>query len=70
MSDDGEEEGEASASASPGLGKVVLVKAPSVPWDPLSSPDWDRESHSKEALLRIKRLVMSWGIVSLGVRIL
>lgn len=27
------------------------------PWDPLNSPDWDKEQHSKEALLRIKRLV-------------
>ena len=25
------------------------------PWDPLNSPDWDKEQHSKEALLRIKR---------------
>lgn len=25
------------------------------PWDPLNSPDWDKETHSKDALLRIKR---------------
>lgn len=39
--------------------KVVVVKnvPPAPPWDPLSSPDWDKESHTKEALLRIKRYV-------------
>ena len=36
-------------------GKVVLVKKVAPAWDPQCSPDWDKESHSKEALLRIKR---------------
>lgn len=36
---------------------VVIQKKTAPPWDPLSSPDWDRESHTKEALLRIKRCV-------------
>lgn len=26
-----------------------------VKWDPFSSPDWDNEKHTKEALVRIKR---------------
>jgi len=37
----------------PGVVKVVTVTEPK--WDPLSSPDWDKEVHSKEALVRIKR---------------
>lgn len=35
--------------------KVFVVQKVSPIWDPLCSPDWDKESHSKEALLRIKR---------------
>ena len=27
----------------------------SVKWDPFSSPDWDNEKHTREALVRIKR---------------
>lgn len=40
-------------------GTKVVVKniPPAPPWNPLSSPDWDKESHTKEALLRIKRYV-------------
>lgn len=34
--------------------KVTLVTA-DVLWDPLTSADWDRERHTKEALVRIKR---------------
>lgn len=48
--------------------KVVKKIPPAPPWDPLSSPDWDKESHTKEALLRIKRYIAckigeegSWG---------
>lgn len=36
-----------------GEGAVVVLK--SVKWDPFSSPDWDNEKHTKEALVRIKR---------------
>ena len=38
-----------------GGAKVVVVKQVALPWDPLSSTDWNGESHTKEALLRIKR---------------
>ena len=37
----------------PGVAKVVVVTEPR--WDPLTSPDWDKEVHTKEALVRIKR---------------
>ena len=37
----------------PGVAKVVVVTEPR--WDPLASPDWDKEVHTKEALVRIKR---------------
>lgn len=33
--------------------KVVVLKKKV--WDPFSSPDWDNEKHTKEALIRIKR---------------
>lgn len=45
-------EGAISGGAS---SKVLVVHKVAPPWDPLCSPDWDKESHSKEALLRIKR---------------
>ena len=35
----------------------IIVQVPLI-WDPLSSPDWDKESHSKDALVRIKRYVI------------
>lgn len=35
---------------------VVIIKAP---WDPMNSQDWDKESHTKEALMRIKRWVQT-----------
>ena len=38
-----------------GEGTVVVLK--SVKWDPFSSPDWDNEKHTREALVRIKRFV-------------
>ena len=37
----------------PGVAKVVVVTEPR--WDPLTSPDWDKEGHTKEALVGIKR---------------
>ena len=37
----------------PGVTKVVVVTEPR--WDPLTSSDWDKEVHTKEALVRIKR---------------
>ena len=37
----------------PGVTKVVVVTEPR--WDPLTSPDWDKEVHTKGALVRIKR---------------
>ena len=47
--------GPSSAGAAGG----VKTKAPELrkasPWDPMTSQDWDKESHSKEALMRIKR---------------
>ena len=43
------------SSAVGGEGTVVVLK--SVKWDPFSSPDWDNEKHTKEALVRIKRFV-------------
>ena len=61
MAEEGEGGGSISASAKEGAsggsgaGKVVLVKHVALPWDPLNSTDWDGESHTKEALLRIKR---------------
>ena len=36
-----------------GEGTVVVLNG--VKWDPFSSPDWDNEKHTKEALVRIKR---------------
>ena len=35
-----------------GGGTVVIN---SVKWNPFTSPDWDNERHSREALVRIKR---------------
>lgn len=35
--------------------KLAVLKEVKPPWDPLSSPDWDNEQHTKDALLRIKR---------------
>ena len=37
-------------------GKKVLVRLVGEPkWDPFTSPDWDQETHSKDAVVRIKR---------------
>ena len=47
-------DGQSAAVA--GAGTVVVLK--SVKWDPFSSPDWDNEKHTKEALVRIKRLTL------------
>ena len=44
-------------------GKVVVV-VNKAPWDPMTSQDWDKESHSKEALMRIKRWVVYQGYIS------
>ena len=44
--------GESSAVGDEGP-TVVMLK--SVKWDPFSSPDWDNEKHTREALVRIKR---------------
>ena len=44
--------GESSAVGDEGP-TVVILK--SVKWDPFSSPDWDNEKHTREALVRIKR---------------
>lgn len=41
--------------SSVGEGTVVVLKG--VKWDPFSSPDWDNEKHTREALVRIKRFV-------------
>lgn len=49
-----------AGSSSGQVGKALLVQKVAPPWDPLCSPDWDKESHSKEALLRIKRYWCSW----------
>ena len=38
------------------VAKVKVLSVEERVWDPLSSPDWDREKHSKEAIMRIKRL--------------
>ncbi len=35
--------------------EVVVQKKVDLSWDPLICPDWDKETHTKEALLRIKR---------------
>lgn len=35
---------------------VSIETVPDVPWDPGRSADWDKEKHSREALIRIKRL--------------
>ena len=48
-------QGQSSANGSSIMQKIKAVIAPA--WDPLSSPDWDKESHSKDALLRIKRWI-------------
>ena len=37
------------------VAKVKVLSVEERVWDPLSSPDWDREKHSKEAIMRIKR---------------
>lgn len=45
------------AASDGGAGVIVFHETKKPPWDPLNSPDWDKESHSKDALLRIKRFV-------------
>lgn len=52
-----EDDGAAAAAGSSGAGSLAGLKKVKVapPWDPLRSPDWDQETHSKEALFRIKR---------------
>lgn len=53
----GESAGEKQGSAADKI--ISMVKeVKKAPWDPLNSPDWDKESHSKEALLRIKRCLV------------
>ena len=51
MAEAEEQEDQSSEVEGGGKGAKRLM----VLWDPLVSPDWDRESHTKEALLRIKR---------------
>lgn len=37
-------------------GKKLLVKLVGEPlWDPFAPSDWDKEKHSKDAVVRIKR---------------
>lgn len=38
----------------PDVAKLVIKLKQQV-WDPFSSPDWDKETHTKEAVIRIKR---------------
>ena len=34
---------------------VSVVTVPDTAWDPSKSSDWDKEKHTKEAVVRIKR---------------
>ena len=44
-----------------GSGVEVINK---VVWDPFTSSDWDKERHSKEALVRIKRSGdVTWSLI-------
>ena len=54
-----EELQEAFSSQEPGQKKATFVIMREPVWDPLSSPDWDKEKHRKEAIVRIKRYTNS-----------
>lgn len=43
------------AKSSNGPPSKLIVVTSEMVWDPLSSPDWDKESHTREAIVRIKR---------------
>ena len=43
-------------SKQPNLSMASIMKAASqIPWDPMTSSDWDNEKHTPEAIIRIKR---------------
>ncbi len=54
---------EESSSAAQGSGGP---EADPEPWDPLGSADWDRETHTKGALMRIKRSFLSYYLVDIN----
>ena len=51
--------GPSSAGAAGGVKTNTPELRKASPWDPMTSQDWDKESHSKEALMRIKRWVLT-----------
>lgn len=42
-----------SVTGSQAAVKVVLT-SPRIPWDPMTSTDWDKEKHTRDAIIRIK----------------
>lgn len=49
VDDDGED-----ATDVPEASGVGANASAGVPWDPLKSPDWDKETHTRDAIVRIK----------------
>lgn len=55
-SEEEEDEGAVAAvsvTGSQAAVKVVLT-SPRIPWDPMTSTDWDKEKHTRDAIIRIK----------------
>ena len=44
-----------AASSEAGVKKLLVRMVGEPTWDPFASPDWDKETHTKEAVVRIKR---------------
>jgi hypothetical protein len=51
----GQEEEDEGASAATSKGATnVVVTLSKVPWDPTTSTAWDKEKHSRDAIVRVK----------------
>lgn len=65
-SSDDEDDGSLDVTTATSLSgtQVVVVTSPKVPWDPMTSSDWDKEKPSAEAIIRIKGYVylVAWCI--------
>ena len=48
-SSDQEDEDEGASPTTSAKGAVVAL-----PWDPITSTDWDKEKHTRDAIVRVK----------------
>ena len=48
-----EDEGASATTSAKGATNVVVTLS-KLPWDPMTSTDWDKEKHTRDAIIRVK----------------